>query len=193
MGLSQRLRGAGEDRVDRPGADPRAEQLLTKLHHIPAGDAVASAERRDGRLETRAERAPCDLPRQLVAGLLTTARAAHTLSTMLGDLDLTHRQLLDLPANRFTDRDPLLKREGIPAATAPRPILDDLVHRPRRQERSTVALVTWLGALFASRWILATHRSARRKIRARWRRARAAVQPALELSDPLILASDMRL
>ena len=59
------VRGAGEDRVHCPGADPRAEQLLAELHNIPARDAVTRREGRDGRLKTRAERALGDLPRQL--------------------------------------------------------------------------------------------------------------------------------
>jgi hypothetical protein len=74
-------------------------------------------------------------------------------------------------------------------------MLDDHVHGPRRQKRPALALVTGLGALFATRWILATLRCAGRRISARGNRrvTRAAVQPALEQGDPLILASDMRL
>jgi hypothetical protein len=66
---------------------------------------------------------------------------------MLSDLDLCHGQLLDLPAHRLTDRDPLLGRESVTTPAALRPILDDAVYRPRRQERATLALMTRLGAL----------------------------------------------
>ena len=111
---------------------------------------------------------------------------------MLGDLDLRNGQLLDLPAHRLAHRDPLGFDEGMPAATALGPVLDDLVHRPRRQEWATLALVTGLSALFTTRWILATLRCAGGRIGARGNRrvTRAAIQPALELSDPLILTSD---
>jgi hypothetical protein len=57
-----------------------------------------------------------------------------------------------------------------------------------------LTFVTGLGALFATRWILATLRRAGRRIGARGNRrvARAAVQPTLKLGDPLILAHDPR-
>jgi hypothetical protein len=49
-----------------------------------------------------------------------------------------------------------------------------------------------LGALFATRWILATLRRADGRIGTRGNRrvTRTAIQPALELRDPLILARD---
>ena len=65
VGLGERVAGAGEDRVDRARADPRAEQLLAQLDHVAARDAVAHRERRDGRLKTGPERALGDLRRQL--------------------------------------------------------------------------------------------------------------------------------
>jgi hypothetical protein len=54
--------------------------------------------------------------------------------------------------------------------------------------------MTGLGALFAPRSILAALRRTGRRIGARRNRgvARTAVQTTLELSDPLILASDPR-
>ena len=114
---------------------------------------------------------------------------------MLGDLDLCHGQLLDLPAHRLAHPQALAGREDVPAATVLGPILDDVIHGPRRQQWPALALMAELGTLFATRWILATLRCAGRQIGARGNRriTRAAVQPALELGDPLILASDMRL
>lgn len=54
--------------------------------------------------------------------------------------------------------------------------------------------MTGLGALFATRWIFATLRRAGGRSGARGNRrvARAAVQSAFELRDPLILARDPR-
>jgi hypothetical protein len=192
VGLSQRLAGASEDRVHRPRADPRAEQLLAELHNITARDTVASREGRDGRVKTGTKRALGNLGRQHAACLLTAARAAHPSSTMLGDMDLCHGQLLDLPAHRLTHRDPLPGREGVTTPTALGPILDHPVHRPRRQERATLALVTGLGALRTARRILPPPRRNTRRISARRRRRvpRTPIQPPLQHSDPLILTSD---
>jgi hypothetical protein len=113
---------------------------------------------------------------------------------MLSDLDLCHGQLLDLPAHRLADRDTLPLRESVTTPTALGPILDDPVHGPRRQERATVALMTRLGSLRTPRRILAKLRRTGGRIGARGNRrvARAAVQPTLEHSDPLILARNPR-
>ena len=89
---------------------------------------------------------------------------------MLSDLDLCHGQLLDLPGHRLADRDTFLGRESVTTPAALGPILDDPIHRPRRQERATLALVTGLGALIAARWILATLRRAGGRIGARGNR-----------------------
>ena len=73
-------------------------------------------------------------------------------------------------------------------------MLDDLIHRPRRQQLAALALMAALGALRASRGILAPFRRDPRPIDARRRRRipRAAIQPALQLGDPLILARNPR-
>src|SRR5674476_1463889 len=77
----------------------------------------------------------------------------------------------------------------MPAPTALRPVLDDLVHRPCRQQRPTLALVPRLSTLPSPRGILAPPRCAVRRIGARWSRGvpRVALQPALELGDALVL------
>ena len=70
---------------------------------------------------------------------------------MLGDLDRDHRQLLDLLAHRLAHRDALVLREDVTAATAIGQCSIDLVDRPRRQQRTPLALMARLGALFAPR------------------------------------------
>ncbi len=124
----------------------------------------------------------------------SAARATHPLRTMLRDRDRDHGQLLDLVAHRLAHSDPLVRGEDVTAATALGPMLDDLVDRPRRQQRPTLALMTRLGALPTPRRILATPGRAGGRIGARRKRgvARTTIQPPLELRDPLILPRDPR-
>jgi len=65
---------------------------------------------------------------------------------MLADDDMHRRQLLDLMARRVAVGHPLGLGEDVPAAAARRPVLDDLVERPRRQQRPALALMPRLGA-----------------------------------------------
>jgi hypothetical protein len=96
---------------------------------------------------------------------------------------------LNLVARRLADRDLLARAEDVPAAAALRPVLNDLIDRPRRQQRTPVALMATLRAAFAPRRILAMRRR-RRRIRTRRSGGvpRKTVQLALKLSDPLVLA-----
>ncbi len=73
-------------------------------------------------------------------GGCSTVRAAHALALMLGHRDGDHRQLLDLMTRRLTDAHALGLSEDVPAAATGRPVLDDLVDRPRRQQRPPFAL-----------------------------------------------------
>jgi hypothetical protein len=111
---------------------------------------------------------------------------------MLGHRDRDRRQLLDLVAHRIADRDPLVLGEHVTAVAAIRPMIDDLVDRPRRQQRAALALMPRLAALPAPRRILAAPGRRARRIDARRLRrvARAAVQPPLQLRDPLILTGN---
>jgi hypothetical protein len=59
--LFERVAGARDHRVDRTDAEPRAEQLLARLDHVPARDAVTHRQSHDRRSEPRAEGAPSDL------------------------------------------------------------------------------------------------------------------------------------
>ena len=174
--------------------DPAGEQLLAALDDVAARDPVAHRKRRDGRPKARTERALGNLARQLGSPALTAARAAHPLAPVLSDRHRDRGQLLHLPAHRHAYRDTLLGREGVSAATALGPVLDHPINGPRGQQRPAPAFMTELGALLATRWILATLRRAGGRIGARGNRrvARAAVQPTLELGDPLILARDAR-
>src|SRR3954451_8524419 len=64
-GLSQRVGGPREDRVDRAGADARSKQLLAELDEVAAADAVADRQHRDRGLIARPERALTDADGQL--------------------------------------------------------------------------------------------------------------------------------
>jgi hypothetical protein len=92
-------------------------------------------------------------------------------------------------AHRITDRDVLALSELVTAVTTIRPVIDDLIDRPRRQQRAALALMPRLAALTATRGILPTPGRRTRRIDTRRLRrvARAAVQPPLKLRDPLIL------
>src|SRR5215204_5630192 len=82
----------------------------------------------------------------------------------------------------------------MPAGAVSRPVLDDLVDRPRRQQRAALALMPWLSALLTPRRVLAAPwRRAGRIGAGRLRRVpRRALGLALELRDPLLLTRDPR-
>jgi len=111
---------------------------------------------------------------------------------MLGHSDRDRRQLLDLVAHRITNRHVVILSEHLTAVAVIRPVIDDPIDRPRRQQRPPLALMPWLAALPATRRILPAPGRRTRRIRARRLRAvaRASVQPALELRDPLTLPSN---
>src|SRR3954452_13036958 len=97
-------------------------------------------------------------------------------------------------ACRITIADQLALGENVPAAALAGPVIDELIDRPRRQQRAALALMPRLGARLAARWILAAPRRRAWRISAgRLRRiARGARQLALQRRDPLVLASDLR-
>jgi len=176
------------DLIDRAARDPRAEQLLTKLHRVAARDAVAHRQRRDRRLQARAERTRGDL-----AGALRSApRTAQPLTAMLGHPDRQLGQLLDLVAGRLGDRDQLGLAEHVPATAASRPVLDDLVDRRHRQQLPSVALMTGLAARLAPGAILAPPRCRAGRVRARRLRrvARVSLKLTLELLHPRLQLLD---
>src|SRR5262245_46788415 len=81
----KRLAGAGEDRVDRADGDRAAEQLLHQLDQLPSRETVPDGERRDRRLQLRAEAATRNTRRQLRPHCATAAGAAEPLQPVLAD------------------------------------------------------------------------------------------------------------
>ena len=117
------------------------------------------------------------------ARALSALRTAKALSTVLDHPHRGRGQLFDLVARRLTEGSALLCAEDVPAAATLGPVLDDLVHRPRRQQRATVALMAILGAPLPARGILTASRT-RRSVRARRARGVARALPQLPL-EPL--------
>ena len=78
------------------------------------------------------------------------------------------------------------------AAAARGPVLDHLIHGARRQHLAPASFVAGLASTLSPRRVLARPRWRGRRVGAWWLRAiaRVAIQPALELGDPLILACD---
>jgi hypothetical protein len=156
VGVAQRVADPREDRVDGPSGDPGAEQLLAQLDDVAARDPVAHRQHRDRRLVVaRPERAVADPGGQLAARASAAARAAHALAAMLAHRDSDRRQLLDLMTRREAIGNQLDFARDVATATTRRPVVDELVYRPRRQQRPALALMTGLGALLAPRRILA--------------------------------------
>jgi hypothetical protein len=149
-GLCQRVGGAREDRVDGARRDPRAEQLLAQLDDVAAADAVAHRQRHHGGLQPRPERARCNRLGQSRRLALAAAGTDDALALMLGHAHGHHRQLFDLTARRLTDSDPIGRPEHVPARAASRPMLHELIDRPRRQQRPNLALMSRLAALRAA-------------------------------------------
>jgi hypothetical protein len=94
-----------------------------------------------------------------------------------------------LMARRLPIGDQLRLAKDMAAAALAGPVIDDLVDRPRRQQRPTLALVAGLAPGLAPRPILAPpRRRARRILTRRLRRVpRRALGLALQLSDPPLL------
>src|SRR5829696_5527780 len=147
-----------------------------------------------GPCPARPERARCNGLGESRRLALAAAGADNAQALMLGHPHGHHRQFLDLTARRRTDRDPVGHTEPMPADAVSRPVLDDLVDRPRRQQRAALALMPWLSALLAPRRVLAAPwRRAGRIGAGRLRRVpRRALGLALELRDPLLLTRDPR-
>lgn len=118
------------------------EKLRARVDDLTAQEGRGSprlhrlARRRDRRLTAWTEMAPGELLRELACASRSAPRAAHTLPAMLGDPDCDRRELFDLVARRLTQRCPVTFAEHIAAVAARRPMIDQLIHRPRgRSER----------------------------------------------------------
>src|SRR6202022_313602 len=151
---------------------------------------------RDRRLQARPERGAANLDGQVAGALGAAAGAAHALAAMLGDPHRDLRQLLDLMTRRLPRSDPLSLGERVTTLTRRRPVLDELVNRPRRQQLTTMPLMTRLPARRTARTVLAapTRRRARRILTRRRRRVTRVtpdtplepLDPRLKLRDPTI-------
>jgi hypothetical protein len=69
------------------------------------------------------------------------------VAPVLGHAHRHHRQLLDLTARRLPLGDQVGLTEHVPARAPGGPVLDDLVDRPRRQQRTALALMLGLRSL----------------------------------------------
>jgi hypothetical protein len=134
--------------------------LLCQLDQIAAGDPVPDRERCDRSFKAGTEGAARDLAWELCPRVLSAARTTDSLGTVLCDVDRDDRQLLDLMAPRITDRHMLSLSEHVTAGAALWPVLDHVIHRPRRQQRSSLALMAGLCAPWSSRGVPAAGRSA---------------------------------
>ena len=141
MGLCQRPRGArARIASTAAGADARAEELFGELDHIAAGDAVAHRQRRDGRLQARAEGAASELGGQLTRvrapqpGQRTRGQRCSITPWTVSPAALRPGDAQAHPARRSS-------REDVTTAAALGPVLDHLIDRAGRQQVATVALV----------------------------------------------------
>src|SRR6266511_3711015 len=186
----ERLAGALDDCVHRPGRDLNPEQLPGELGCVTPRDAVTHRERGDRRLEPRPERPPRPGGR-LGRGHSRARRAAHPVQPMLAHPDRDRRQLGDLTPGRPGRVDTIRLGELVRTRPAPvGPMLDDLVDLFGREQPPVPALVSVLPAPLAARPLPAwTWRRRRRILRRRQRRVpRTPIQPTLELGHPSLEA-----
>src|SRR6266511_2968371 len=142
----ERLAGALDDCVHRPGRDPNPEQLPGELGCVTPRDAVTHRERGDRRLEPRPERPPRPGGR-LGRGHSRARRAAHPVQPMLAHPDRDRRQLGDLTPGRPGRVDTIRLGELVRTRPAPvGPMLDDLVDLFGREQPPVPTLVSVLPA-----------------------------------------------
>jgi hypothetical protein len=127
-----------------------------------------------------------DLTGKLACAACTTAGTARTLAAMLSDPDRDHGQLFNLVASGLTHRDPVGFAEHVATPATTGPVIDQIIHRPRRQQRAPMTPAPGLPARFTPGAILATLRPAPRRIRARRPRGitRVPGQLTLKLLHP---------
>jgi len=186
MGVDESPTDTREYCVDGAGRHTCLEELSHELNRVTTRDTVADRQRRDGCLEPWPEMASGDLAGKQPRAASTAARTAHTLAAMLDDADRDDRQLFDLMVCRLTHRHPEAFAEYMAAIAARRPVIDDLIDRPRWQHRAPTALMAWLPARIAPRTVLPAPRCSPRGISAgRPRRVpRILGELTLELLDP---------
>jgi hypothetical protein len=111
----ERLTGALDDRVDRPGRELEPEQLTGELGRVTAGDTVPHRKRHDRRLKPRPERRAGHAGGKLGPGLGSALAATHTVQAMLGHPHRHRRQLRDLVTRRFCSVNPVSLTEELRA------------------------------------------------------------------------------
>jgi len=117
------------------------EELFHELDRVTARQTVADRQRRDRCLQPWPEMTGSDIAGKQPRAASAAARTAHTLATMLDDTDRDHRQLFDLMVYGLTHRDPVAFAEYVAAIAAHRPVIDELINRPRRQHRAPTTLM----------------------------------------------------
>ena len=143
----ERLTGALDDRVDRPGRELDPEQLAGELGRVTAGDAVADRERDDRRLQAAARTPTAD-----AAGSSAVVRAAHSgqqtrcsrcsvTLTAIGGSSATWRRHGSAASTRSGSANTCAHD-----AAALGPMLDDLVDLLGRKQPPVPALVPGLAA-----------------------------------------------
>jgi hypothetical protein len=161
----ERLTGAPDDRVDRPGRELDPEQLTGELGRVTAGDTVPHGERHDRGPKPRPERRAGHAGGKLGPGLGSALEATHTVQAMLGHPHRHRRQLGVLVARRFCSVNPFSLTEEVRARPAAlRPMLDDLVDTLGRKQPTVSALMPKLTAPTSTRPLPAWTRRRRRRI-----------------------------
>src|SRR5439155_25879819 len=120
--------------------------------------------------------------------------AGQSPQAVLADLDRERRQLRDLMPRRCRNALALVVGENVAAATPLRPVIDDIRHPLGWEQRSPVTRMSRLSARLAPRPARAAALPEPRRVMARRERgvARVALQPLLELLDPLRERSQLR-
>jgi hypothetical protein len=151
VGRGERLPGALDDRVDRPGRQLDPEQLPGELGRVAAGDAVAHGERHDRGLQPRPERRPRHPAGKRGPGRGGTVGAADSVQPVLAHAHRDQRQLGELMPPRPRPVDQLPRSEHAQAGLAALgPVLDHLVDPLEREQPPVPALMPGLAAALAA-------------------------------------------